>query len=217
VLGSGTLDSSGRATFSSSTLPANQYTVTADYGGDQNYSGSTSASVSLDVVDFQIAAAPTDIIVSSPGGSGSTTLTVTPMGGFAQTVAYSCSGLPAGARCSFASSSTGATMTISTSAQAAALLSPRDRVPVPIYACFVPGLFGMLSLGQRRRRALIKRVLCLGLMLSLATIGAGCGGGGDSSGGSGGGGGAVTGTYTVMVAATAGSLVHQLNLTLNIG
>jgi hypothetical protein len=74
----------------------------------------------------------------------------------------------------------------------------------------------MLSLGQRRRRALIKRVLCLGLMLSLTTIGAGCGGGGDSSGGSGGGGGAVTGTYTVMVAATAGSLVHQLNVTLNI-
>ena len=49
VLGSVSLDSAGTAVFSTSSLASGTHTLTASYGGDANFTASTSTTVSLDV------------------------------------------------------------------------------------------------------------------------------------------------------------------------
>src|SRR5262249_39620870 len=49
TLGTGTVNGSGQATFTVSTLAIGGHTITAGYGGDTNLSGSTSASLSQTV------------------------------------------------------------------------------------------------------------------------------------------------------------------------
>jgi hypothetical protein len=43
TLGTGTLNPSGQATFSTSSLSAGSHSITAEYGGDSNFNGSISA------------------------------------------------------------------------------------------------------------------------------------------------------------------------------
>jgi subtilase family serine protease len=65
--------------------------------------------------DFAIGGTPVSVV--GPGQSGTSTVTITPTNGFSGTVALTCSGLPAGANCSFnpASVTTGtSTLTIAT-------------------------------------------------------------------------------------------------------
>jgi hypothetical protein len=65
--------------------------VTATYGGDANYHGSTSAPVNQSVGDFTIAVSPTSRTVN--GNQKATfTLTMTPVNGITGNVALSCSG-----------------------------------------------------------------------------------------------------------------------------
>ena len=49
TLGTGTLNSSDIATFTTSSLPAGNYAITASYGGDANFSGSTAPGVNWTV------------------------------------------------------------------------------------------------------------------------------------------------------------------------
>jgi len=82
TLGSGQLNSSGVATYSTSTLPAGMYTITAAYNGDSNFSGSTSNLVTQ-VVNAASKATSTTTVVSSanPATAGqSVTLTATVTG-----------------------------------------------------------------------------------------------------------------------------------------
>ena len=51
LLGTGTLNGTGAATFTSSTLPVGSYSVTAVYVGDANDTGSTSGALALTVVE----------------------------------------------------------------------------------------------------------------------------------------------------------------------
>jgi trimeric autotransporter adhesin len=75
--------------------------------------------------DFTVACSPTSVSVAQ-GGSGTTTCTVTSQNGFNSAVSLSCSGLPAGASCSFspasltppAGGSASSTLTISATATA---------------------------------------------------------------------------------------------------
>jgi large repetitive protein len=50
LLGAGTLNGAGAATFTSSTLPVGAYSITAVYAGDANDTGSTSAVLALSVI-----------------------------------------------------------------------------------------------------------------------------------------------------------------------
>jgi hypothetical protein len=83
VLGIGTLDGAGQATFTTSTLPAGNDNVFAVYGGDSNSSKSTSTSVTVVVTRRPT----TTVVVSSPNPSlvwHRVTFTVTvssPLGG----------------------------------------------------------------------------------------------------------------------------------------
>src|SRR5207302_392645 len=97
ALGTGTL-SGGTATFTTSGLTAGTHSITAIYGGDANFAGSTSPVLTQTVADFSLSASPN--AASATAGSTSTyAITITPQGGFSQTIAFQCSGAPMLAVC----------------------------------------------------------------------------------------------------------------------
>jgi len=101
ALGTGTV-SAGTATFTTSSLPSGTNSVTATYNGIN--ASSTSSAVSVGVLaPFSMSASPSSFSVPA-GQSATSTITVTPTSGFSQAVSFtssSCTGLPAGATCSF--------------------------------------------------------------------------------------------------------------------
>jgi subtilase family serine protease len=216
--GSGTL-SGGSFTFSynPSALAAGNHTISATYAGDSNFAGSTSNSATLGVQDFKIVASPPTVIVTAPGQSGTTTLTITPLGGFSQTLNYSCTGLPPEAACTFtAASATTETLTISTTAPSSRLdKNPFGRHSGIFYALLLPGFLGLaLSAGNRKRRCRGIHLLSLIAVLALSTLWMpACGG---SSKPSNPGTPAGTSTLTVTAAATGGTLTHPVTVTLTV-
>jgi len=208
--------SNGTATFTSSTLTGGSYSITAAFSPatGTNFGGSVSSAVSYNVQDFQIAAKPATVSITAPGQSGTTTLTVTPLGGFNQTLTYSCSGLPSEATCTFtAVSATSETLTIATMAPSAGL----DKAPLQhtrglFYALVLPGFLGLvLSKGSRKQRRRGVRLLSFIAVLALFTLWmAACGGGGSSTPSNPG---TPTGTTSVTVTAATGgttSLMHSV-------
>jgi hypothetical protein len=158
----------------------------------------------------------------SPGGSSTSTVTVTPAMGFSGTVTLSCavSG-PAGAAATAAPGTSG-TLTVNTTAAVALLERPARRHSAGMfYAMFLPiggiALLGFGSAGAQRKKLL--GLLLLGLVMSSLLLLPACGGGGG--GGSGGGSpGTTAGTYTITVNGTASGATQTgtapaLTLTVN--
>ncbi|MGZ4816383.1 MAG: choice-of-anchor D domain-containing protein, partial [Terriglobales bacterium] len=90
--------------------------------------------------DFTISAAPTTITVTR-GNSGSSTLTLTPLGGFNQSINLTCSGYPTGSSCTIVPnpvpmdgiSSQTATLTIQTTSS-----TPLGTFPITVKGVFFP-------------------------------------------------------------------------------
>jgi sugar lactone lactonase YvrE len=82
TLASGNLDASGEAYLTTSTLPVGVHTITMVYGGDSNFSGSTSSSFTITVPEVALAATTTALTVtnasSTYGGTIAGKVTVTP-------------------------------------------------------------------------------------------------------------------------------------------
>jgi subtilase family serine protease len=220
TLGSATLNSLGVATFSSTRLAGASYSITAKYNGDGNFSASTSSAVPYKVQDFKFTPNPPPVTVTAPGQKGTTTLIVTPLGGFNQTLTYSCtSGLPSEATCTFAvSSATSETLTIATTAPSSRLdKNPLQHRTGLFYALLLPGFLGLV-LSTRRRGSRGARVVSLIAVLALSTLWmSACGGG--SSGSPASNPGTPTGTSIVTVSATTGgtvALTHTVSVTLSL-
>jgi len=133
---------------------------------------------------FTIAALPVSFTVAA-GSSGTTTVSVTPANGFNSAVSFACSGLPAGATCSFApatvtptgTAAASTTLTVSTASTSAEMRrGSRPLLPVTALAVL------LCCLGMRRRRGVFLVVLLAVSAAGLVLVSA-CGGGG--SGGSG--------------------------------
>jgi hypothetical protein len=172
--------------------------------------------------DFSIGATPLSPATILPGGSATSTITITSMNGFNGGVALSCTiapGVTPPPSCSFnpstiANGSGSATLTVSTTAPRAL-----SRTSVSLTGQrglgWVAGgsiMIGSLLLGvpSRRRLGRSARGLCLMILVFLG----GCGGG--SNGGNGGKtGGTPAGSYTITVTAT--SSTTQLSHTANVG
>ena len=76
--------------FLQATLPPGQASITTQYNGDTNYTGSTSAATIVNVqADFALATDSPSIVIASPGGSGSVMLTVTGQPGYNSTLNFS--------------------------------------------------------------------------------------------------------------------------------
>ncbi len=88
------------------TLPVGNASISAQYSGDVNYTGSTSSPTALTVSDFSISANPPTVNISAPGQSGSTSIGITPIDGFNATINLSiASGCPTAATCALSTSS----------------------------------------------------------------------------------------------------------------
>jgi hypothetical protein len=224
TLGTATLNGAGVGAYSTTTLSTGTHSITAQYGGDSNFAASTSAAVTVTVQaalppSFSLTASPASLSIT-PGQTGTSTLSVTPAGGFAQMVSFACSGLPAEASCSFAPATVTpgasiATTTLTIKTTAAQASEERSWISRS-------GLPGLLALGSLLLFAMpgIKRASGWGrwfvLVIALALGGGliGCGGGGRSAGSGGSptptptNPGTPAGTSTVTVTATSAS-IHQ--------
>ena len=198
------------------TLPAGQDSITAQYSGDPNYAGSTSAPITVNVqADFDFSASSPSVNVTR-GGIGTLTFTIAGHPGYNGTSTFSgtsCTHLPRESTCSFnptsVAGSGSTTLTIRTTAPRSARLEPFDW-----WATGSGGILaGVFLLGSTSKRRWSK-LLTLVVLGTLATIVA-CGGGGSSGGGSGDPG-TPLGSYNVTVTATAGALTHSVNVTLNV-
>jgi hypothetical protein len=166
-----------------------------------------------------------------PGQSATASLVISPLGLFSGTIAFTCSVSPTPAlapTCSLnpaqvqltGSGQVTSTLTVSTTGSSALFVRPRFRQTAPaIYALCFP-IFGLalagIGLKARSKRSntfLGFAICCLlfgGLMFQAA-----CGGGGASSTGSNSGG-TPSGSYTVSVTASAGSIQHAASMTFTV-
>ena len=222
TLGTGTLDATGTATYATSALAVGAHSITAVYAGASGFAASTSSAVSVTIsavpASFSLGLSPATGTVSS-GSSATTTITVTPAGGFSQAVSLACSGAPQGATCTISPASitaggraaATATMTIN-----AASAMNRPRIPgsprgTAALAFLGGGAFLSFASLRRRRGKLWGMQLCFALVLLGVTVFTGCGGGSSGSGGNTGG-----GTYTLTVTGTSGSLTKTATYSLTV-
>jgi hypothetical protein len=88
--------SGGVAKLSTSSLAAGSHTITAQYNGDSNFTGSTSSSITQNVAatpqGFTLSVSPSSASVRA-GKTASFTVTVTPSGGFTGSVTLSAAGI----------------------------------------------------------------------------------------------------------------------------
>ncbi len=213
----GTTPSTG-STLYSSALPVKSSETIQAVAIAAGYSSSAVASASYTInlpKDFSVAASPNAATVNA-GSNATTTLTLTPINGFSAAVSFTCSGLPAGATCTFSPatvtpSGTGmasTSLTIATTSTSAALRLYAN--PVLRGLAFAGALF---CFTRRRRRSLqLVLVLMVGV-LGVDLLG-GCGGATSSPGGSNAPQPAVTSTITITAA--SGSLQHATTFSLTV-
>jgi len=190
--------------------------------------GPLSAALSGTGTDFSISSDPTSATVTA-GNKATYTLSITPISGFNQTVALSCTGAPAQSTCTVSPASVAlngsavanATVSVTTAGGSVMMtgnLSPLtdDHHPTtPVSAIYLVPLIGVAWIVRRRVSTI--RAFSLGIVLCLASGLVGCGGGS-----SGGGGGSKTppGTYTLSVTGTftggQGTLNHAVSFKLTV-
>jgi hypothetical protein len=219
--GSNTATPNGVLTFDTGT-----HTISASYGGDASFNPSNSAPApSFTIQRGFFAAVPSNqsqVTISAPGSSGSTSVNVSSSSGFSGTISLSCSGLPSGAACQFTQSSitatgtlttTVSTITVTTTAPAAAALLKTSgrlhRANWLVLASFM--FFSVVLIGTPGRRYKTRFLLA---MLALIVLVPACGGGGGSNQGPPPNLGTPTGTYSVVVNATSGSTTFATGFTL---
>jgi hypothetical protein len=227
TLGTGPLNGTGTATYTTTALPVGTDSITAQYGGDTVFAASTSAAVSIVVgtPNFSLSLSPTSVSIAG-GGSGSTTITATPAFGFASAITFACSGLPADATCSFSpatvtpSGSAVATtkLTIATNVTSASLRkdlpTPWSNGRKPMLCIFLLGGLGLLRARRyfrnlTRSHALLNLSVLALLLLGLAGAAViGCGGGSSNS--------TPDGTSTVTITATGGSQTQTTTLAVTV-
>jgi hypothetical protein len=221
-------------------LPLGPDNITAQYSGDSNYVGSTSSGTLVAVGEtFTMAANPIAISVSSPGQSGSTTLTFAAQNGFTGSATLSpsmCSSLPPQSSCSFNPASVNftssattvpVTLTIATSASSSAILSDRRftaSLPgtsvIPLMYAFV-FVIVVVSLQKRGPSKCVSAMFALLLIAAAVACGggsSGTGGSGSNTSGNGGSGGTPAGNYQgVTVTVTISGVTQTIsNLSVNI-
>jgi hypothetical protein len=219
-IGAGTL-AAGTATCTTTTLPAGQHSITAEYAGDLNFTSIASSAVAETVAPFLLGpaqGAPTTVSIA-PGAIGTFLLSVTPPA--SGSVSFSVTGLPSTFNVSFSPSAVpagaGATfveMIINIPAQSASAATPAKpgsagRLPIAL------GLLLLPFMGVRRLRA--RRFFMLAVLavagLSSAIALTGCShnfnlnGNANNHPTS-------PGTYQLTVTGTSGTQTESTNLTL---
>lgn len=189
------------------------HNVTATYGGDATFPQATSAAlvenIALSVpADFTIGASPQSATIKA-GQTATFNITVDPVGDLASTVGFSCSGLPAGASCSFSPATltpginpVSTTLTLTTTAPSAAGVFPLRGPGLLLWAFTLASFFSALLLVLLRGRRAARRVALIWAAIVFVFLLGSCGGGqgGTTGGGSNG---TPPGTSSITVTATS--------------
>lgn len=200
---------------------AGTHSISASYAGDASFNSSKTAQPVTFTIQpgFAGISGPTNVTITSPGMSGTSTVSFIASSNFTTAVGFTCSGLPAEATCSSTpiagsgpNTPVNVNITVTTTAPHLTMLQPNHRRYY--LATFFSGglpLAGILLLAtpRRRRSAALLGLMVLALLVTLPA----CGGGSGSGGGGGGqqhqDPGTPAGTYTVTLTAAAGSLSEQ--------
>jgi hypothetical protein len=182
---------------------------------------------------FTLTANPSSLSLAAGATSGNTTsITVTPSGGFSGTVNFTCAvtTAPAGANDSPSCSAPAANVTGSGAATATltvattATTTSASHNPLNKFFAASGGVVmaGLLLFGIPARRRKWRSILLILVFAGIAGFGIGCGSGGSGGGGGGGGGGTTVpgttaGAYVLTLTGTSGSMTETttVNLTVN--
>jgi uncharacterized protein (TIGR03118 family) len=219
LLGAAPVDATGVATLNVTTLAVGAHSVTAAYGGDNNFAGSNSAAINITISskDFSIAANPPAVTVVA-GQSAQFTLTVTPAGGFADSVTFSCEPV-AGITCTFAppavTPTNGTAVTTLTVTTAGGFTHIGYLMHVPIGSITILATLGLLSLLMWQSRKLARfraSILTATAVLAFVALSVGLAGCSASHNG------AQTngGTTTINVLARSGDVSHATTVSVTV-
>jgi uncharacterized protein (TIGR03118 family) len=218
-LGTASLDDSGVATLRVNTLAVGVHSLSVSYSGDEKFSASTSAAVTLTVAnpDFSFNAIPATATVIA-GQSTQFMLTVTPTGGFANNVTFSCSPV-AGITCAFAPAAinpangiANTTLTVTTSSSVPGFGFLLIDVIGPCSLLFVFYLFSLVA--QHGGKLRIARVSLLSASATVAIVVLGF-----SLGGCGGYGSGVQAnrrSASILVIAQSGAISHTATVKITV-
>ncbi|HTC57035.1 MAG TPA: protease pro-enzyme activation domain-containing protein [Candidatus Sulfotelmatobacter sp.] len=197
---------------------AGNHSISGSYAGDASFNSSSSSQPVAFTIQpgFTAVSGLASVTIAAPGGSGATTLGIIASTGFTTAIAVTCTGLPAGAACT-PTSITGngpnnivtGTITVTTTAPAAAMLQPVQR---PFYFAMLAAAAmpfgGILLLAVRRKRnyATLLGLLVLALIIGLPACGGGGGGGSTPPPPPPPNTGTPAGTYSINVNVAAGSI-----------
>jgi uncharacterized protein (TIGR03118 family) len=211
ALGAVALDATGMAALTVSNLAAGIHSITADYTGDENFDVSTAAAVTVTITnpDFSFGAAPPSATVAA-GQSTNFMLTVTPAGGFANNVTFSCAPVT-GITCTFAPPTVtptngvaNTTLTVTASAGVLQYGVMAHRPIGPIYFFATLSLLSLLVRHRRKFPRLRTFLLTATTVMAIVGLSTGLGGcGGYSSGTA-----ANRGTASINVTAQSGNISH---------
>jgi uncharacterized protein (TIGR03118 family) len=218
-LGSAPLDGAGVAALRINTLAAGAHSLTASYSGDGKFGGSISAAVTITIAnaDFSLGATPTSAAVIA-GQSTQFMLIVTPAGGFANNVTFSCSPIT-GITCTFnpamvtpVNGTANTTLTVTTSATIPryGLLMPDLVGPCALLVALALFSFVMRQGGKlRTARASLLTATAAAAIVALGLAIGGCGGYGSSTQPN-------RGTASIRVTAQSGNISHMTTVSVTV-
>jgi len=216
VLTLGNLSSVGGATFN--------FTITATLGTQI-----ASIAENLAFADFTIGASQSSVTVGA-GQNATYQLSVSPLNGLNNSISFSCSNLPSHAACSFSPSPltmdgrnpSTTTLTVTTKVTSSAAIGPiLGLSPTVCSASILPSLsilssvaFGLLTFAFARRRRWQGIAILIFAGITCISCGGGGGGGSTPTPPSSGGTTLTTpsGTYTITVIASDGTLQHNVQV-----
>jgi len=225
TIGTGTLDNTGAASLTISSLAVGSHSITAVYAASVNFGGSASPAVSEAVQDFNftVSGATTTVLSATvaKGGAAVYTLQIAPTSGstFAAAVTLTLTGLPTGATYTISPSATIAvgsavttvTVTVNTSTQVS-LAAPSQKEGGAFPKALVLAIFLPLLATRRLRsavRAHMKASVLMMLMLTVLTVGGMTACGGHSSQ-------PAAQSYAMTLTGTSGALQHTVTLNLTV-
>jgi uncharacterized protein (TIGR03118 family) len=200
-------------------LTAGAHSLTASYAGDGKFGGSTASALTINVAnaDFLFGATPSSATVTA-GQSTQFVLTLTPAGGFANSVTFSCAPI-IGIACSFsptaltpANAAVSTTLTVTTSASVSRygllmfnLLGPCTLV----LALVLSGLAMRRAIKFRTARTTLLTAIAALTILAVSLTLSGCGGYGGAMQSN-------RGTASIIVTAQSGPISHTTTVRVSV-
>ncbi|MEI9977666.1 MAG: Ig-like domain-containing protein [Edaphobacter sp.] len=219
VLGTVTLDSTGKASFTATGLAIGVHALAAYYGTSANYEASNSAVSALRVYanapDISLTLSASSLQVSYGSSSGPVTVQATSHAGMEGTVTFTCTGLPVGMTCTFspaqATLAVGSNMSTTLTIKSTSTANSAGTMWDGGIGVFLAPL-SLLCLWRTRNGGQRLQGLLSLLLLSAVSICCvmGCSGSSNSQTNQ------ETGSKTILIAASNGSITRTIPLVLNI-